>query len=167
MMSERPTLPVVLRDQAPFLAVAVMGSAGLLLVPGWGGSTGTWALIGLLWLGGAVDAARRSAGADRAWLTARVGVQNVIIQLCVALPAIAAGLIRLSRDPEARFGAAFLSNALVTLVALPALSAVILTCAALVVAVPLHMVWSRSARSTGMLLLALLLGLWLALVDGG
>lgn len=137
-----PTVRAVVRDQRAFLVVAI--AAGVtLLVSGWRGAAATWITMGALWGAGALGAAWRSRTGDRAWLVARVGVQNVALQLFVALPGIARGLLRFGREAPSEIGTAFVSNALVTVVALPVLSAVVLTCAALVVAVPVHLLLRR------------------------
>lgn len=66
-----------------------------------------------------------------------MGVQNLSIQLFVVLPAVAGGTLRLLRAAPGTPGAAFVSNAVVTAVAFPLLSAVVLSFLALLVAVPL------------------------------
>lgn len=113
-----------------------MGVARLLL-PGLRGSTATWVLIGALWLVGALIAGWRSRGAEQRLVAGRVGVQNLAIQLLVAFPAVAAGTWRLLRVAPEQAGAAFVSNAIVTAIAVPLLSAVVFGLAALLVAVPL------------------------------
>lgn len=66
-----------------------------------------------------------------------MGVQNLAIQLFVVLPAVTGGTLRLLRAAPGTAGPAFVSNAVVTAVAFPLLSAVVLSFLALLVAVPL------------------------------
>lgn len=102
-----------------------------------------WTLIGLLWLAGALSAGWRSRGPEERHLVGRLGVQNVAIQLFVVLPAVVGSSWRMLRAAPGDAGAAFLSNALVTAVALPLLSAVVLTFAAMLVAVPVSRLGAR------------------------
>lgn len=114
------------------------------MVPVLRGSAATWALIGALWLGGALVAGWCSRGSEERLVAGRVGVQNLAIQLLVAFPAVAIGTWRLVREAPGEAGAAFVSNALVTAIAVPLLSAVVLSLAALLVAVPLSRLRARA-----------------------
>lgn len=158
-MEPAPRVSEVLRDQRLFLSVAVAVGASLVLVPGWGGSVATWSAMAALWLVGTPWAAWRSRRDARTWLIARVGIQNAGIQLLVALPGMAAGTLRAARASEGPWPAAFVSNALVTLVALPAFTAVVFTCLALVPAVPLHDLLRRRAGAALLGVVALAAGL--------
>jgi hypothetical protein len=130
------TLAAMVADQRGFIIAAAVVGLGRLLTPSLAGAEATWLLIGALWLVGALLAAWQSRRQQVRELVGRVGVQNLAVQLLVALPAVAVGTWRLVREAPGEGGAAFLANAAVTVIAVPLLSATVLTMAGLLVAVP-------------------------------
>ena len=134
MSTPRPA--ALIADQRGFLLVAAGAAVGRFLLPGLSGARATWLLIGALWLAGLLAAVWQSRRGSVRDLVSRVGVQNLGLQLLVVLPAVALGTWRLMRAAAGEGGAAFLANALVTVIAVPLLSAAVLTMAGLVIAVP-------------------------------
>ena len=121
--------------------MALAGAAGLvrLLVPSLAGAGPTWALIGGLWLLGATLAGlTRPSPGQRVDLLTTVAVQNLTIQAFVALPGILMGTWRLLWSTEEALGPQHWANAVVTVIALPLLSAIVLSFLALLLASPIR-----------------------------
>lgn len=132
-----PPRAALIADQRGFLLIAAGASVVRMLVPGMAGARATWTLIGALWLAGLLAAVWQSRRGPIRDLVSRVGVQSLGLQLLVALPAVALGTWRLMREaPAPESSAAFLANAAVTVIAVPLLSAAVLTMAGLAIAVP-------------------------------
>ena len=129
----------LLRDQRGFLVlVAAVGLWRLkLLWRGPPGSAAIWGTMLALWACGALWGAyvhRRGRYPRSGDLLGIAGVQNVAIQVGIGMPATLAGVLRLAGDGVG--GLAFASNALVTVIALPAFVAIVLTFGSLLLAVP-------------------------------
>ena len=128
-----------LRYQSGFIGLVVVVALVRLLVPALAGAGPTWAMIGGLWLLGATIAGLTRPRADRrSDLMTTVAVQNLAIQAFVALPGIVGGTWRLLGATEEALGPQHWANAAVTVIALPLLSAIVLSFLALLVASPIR-----------------------------
>ncbi len=136
-MSSSTVRPLDSRMWVPFLVLVGVVALAKLLISGPVGSRSTWATILGLWGLGAVWAGvaqARVASAASGQLLGTLALQNLVIQLVVALPALVAGVWRLAGAGE--LDVVFWANALLTLVAVPALSAVVLSFFGMIIAVP-------------------------------
>lgn len=137
------TVARLIADLRSFLLLAAV--VGVVTVAtSWGGAPGAvraWTTVLVLWALGASWAAVlhwRRAYPRTGDLLGLLGVQNVAIQLLVVLPITLTGVARLLRMSPADGGVAFVANAVATVVVLPLLAAVVMTFAALVLAMPLR-----------------------------
>lgn len=115
--------------------VAVVALAKLTAF-GVGGSRAVWGAILLLWAVGAVWAGvgHARAGGYTGNLLGILGLQNLLIQAAIAGPALVAGILRLAASGEQ--DSVFWGNALLSFIAVPALSAVVLSFLGMLLAVP-------------------------------
>ena len=168
--------PTLRRQRAFLLVAAVAGSAWLLGgLPG--GARGAWGLMLGLWSVGLAAAVRAAVRGQRADLPAALLVQNLAVQLFVGLPAVLVGSWRLAAGATggsagaaagaatgtgggaAAGGVAWAANVLTTAIVLPSLSAVVLTCAGLLVAAPCVALLRRFAARPVVRAVWLLVGL--------
>lgn len=130
------TVAADLRSWPPFLALVVLVSALKLALAGAGGAVVTWLVILVLWGIGAVWAGFRDASATGppGGLIGNLALQNLCIQLFVAVPSLAVGTWRLAAPGGG--DVVFWGNVVATLVVVPLLSGIVLSFVGLIVAVP-------------------------------
>ena len=127
--------------------IGVVGTVAVLrflLPPGrWPGALETWLAIIGLWLLGWMLVATRSAPASPGELSGPIGVQNLAIQALIAVPGILVGTGRMLASMEGPPPASYPANALTTLIVLPLASLVVLTFAALPLAIAVRALVQR------------------------
>lgn len=130
---------LIRRERGFIRLVAAVAVLRFLLPPGrWPGALETWLIILALWLLGWTLVATRSEPASAGELSGPIGVQNLAIQLLIAVPGILVGTGRMLATMEGAPPASYPANALTTLIVLPLASLTVLTFVALPLAIALH-----------------------------
>jgi hypothetical protein len=127
------------RERSFIVLVGAVAVLRFLLPPGrWPGAVETWLTIFALWLLGWMLVATRSEPARAGELSGPIGVQNLAIQMLIAVPGILVGTGRMLATMEGAPPASYPANALTTLIVLPLASLTVLTFAALPLAIAVH-----------------------------
>ncbi len=131
-------------ERSFMLLVGAVAVLRFLLPPGrWPGALETWSTILGLWFLGWMLAATSAAVASSGELSGRIGVQNLTIQALIAAPGILVGTGRMLAAMEGAPPASYPANALTTLIVLPLASLVVLTFAAMPLAIAVHTLAQR------------------------
>ncbi len=133
------------REQRSFIGlVGAVAVLRFLLPPGrWPGAAETWLTIFGLWLVGWMQVATRAAPVRPGELSGPIGVQNLAIQALIAVPGILVGTARMLSAMDGAPPSSYPANVLTTLIVLPLASLVVLTLAALPLAIAVRALAQR------------------------
>ena len=143
-------ISTLVRGERSFIGlVGVVAVLRFMLPPGrWPGGLETWLTILGLWLLGWMRVATRAAPAASGDLSGPIGVQNFVIQVLIALPGILVGTGRMLSAMEGPAPSSYPANVLTTLIVLPLASLVVLTLAALPLAIALRALVQRCCQAS-------------------